>query len=131
MMKTPAIRIRQDETALGRRARARSRVGLPATIETLTGQRRVVLQNISVAGCMIEAPQLPSVGSDVIVKCGSIDALSVVIWAGNGRCGLAFDSSADGHEIVRLRTIGEEAMRQNKSADEIEAADDWQHGRLR
>ena len=130
-MKTPAIRINLDETTLGRRAKARARIGLPASIETLTGSRRVVLQNISVTGCMIEAPQLPSVGSDVIVKCGTIDAMAVVIWAGNGRCGLAFDDPADGREIMRLRTVAEEVGRSNRSIDEIEAAEDWKNGSLR
>ena len=129
-MKAPVIRVPFGE-ALGRRRKQRARIGLPAVIDTLFGSRRVVLLNISQSGAMIELTGAPKVGSDVIVKCGSIDAMAVVVWVGSGRCGLTFDSLADGAEIMRLQQLGQDAARAKLSPDLIDAADDWQHGRAR
>ena len=122
---------RARDSGPGRRAAERARIGLPAQLETVTGTRAVTLQNLSVAGAMIEAKNLPRVGQDVVVKCGGIDALAIVVWAGSGRCGLAFDSIADGEEIMRLRDAGQEAVRNEQSPDAVAAANDWANGSMR
>ena len=73
-----------------RRSAARGRVGLPARLETVTGLRPVILQNVSASGAMIEARDLPAVGKDVIIKCGNLDVLTIVIlgWQRPLRLGL-------------------------------------------
>lgn len=117
------------DTAPSRRAAERASIGLPAHLETGTGSRAVTLQNLSVAGALIEAKNLPRVGQDVVVKCGGIDALAIVVWAGNGRCGLAFEDPADGEVILRLKNIAEAAARNDHSPGIIAVAGDWTNDR--
>src|SRR3712207_7738004 len=50
---------------------------------------------------MVEGVGLPGVGGDIILRCGDIDAFGVVVWSGNGRCGLEFDEPVDEAEIGR------------------------------
>jgi PilZ domain len=120
-----------DPGLLGRRAAGRARIVLPASVETVHGRIRIALLNLSRTGAMVEAPGLPGVGNDVILKCGDIDALGIVVWSGNGRCGIEFDEQIDEHEVIRLRRAGDETARTGVTPEQRQAAEDWTHGRTR
>ena len=117
--------------SVGRRAAARARIALPASVETLNGIRTARLHNLSRTGAMVDGVGLPGVGSDIILRCGTIDALGVIVWAGNGRCGIEFDEPLDETEVARQRRIGEEAARSGVTPELRKAAEDWVNGRIR
>jgi hypothetical protein len=112
---------------VGRRAAARARIALPATLETIGGIQPATLINLSVMGAMVEVANVPSVGGDAILRSGNIDALAVVIWAGGGRCGIQFDEPIPVEEVQRQRHAGEHAA--VYGPEELwKAAEDWSKG---
>jgi len=113
---------------MGRRSAARARIFLPASIDVMAGRLDVTLLNLSRIGAMVEGPELPGPGNDVILKCGGIDVIGVVIWRGNGRCGITFDELLDEREVVRLRWEGDEAARTGVTPDTRRAAAEWALG---
>lgn len=80
----------EEEGAIGRRRRERSRVLLPATIETFGGEYPVKLRDLSCLGAMVESDYLPPVDSSVIFKRGATEAASRVVWVMEKRIGLEF-----------------------------------------
>ena len=117
-----------DPLLLGRRAAARARISLPASIDVMAGRLDVTLLNLSRIGAMLAGPELPGPGNDVILKCGGIDVLGTVIWRGAGRCGVTFDELLDEREVVRLRWEGDETARTGVTRDTRQAAAEWALG---
>ena len=113
---------------MGRRAAARARISLPASLDFIAGRLDVTLRNLSRIGAMLEGPELPGTGNDVILKCGGIDVLGMVIWRGNGRCGITFDELLDEREVIRLRREGDEAARTGVTRETRQAAAEWALG---
>jgi PilZ domain len=120
-----------DAGLLGRRRAPRAEIALPASINTVTGRRTVDLHNLSCTGAMIEGSPLPTVGADIVIKCGEVDVFGIVIWARPGKCGVAFDQPITQQDVVRLRGSGQETARTGITPDEHQAAQDWAHGRGR
>ena len=108
----------ERDAVFNRRRADRKKIGLPARLETKAGTWYVALENISAEGAMVEAPNLPRVGKEILVQCGSISLNSKVVWAGSGRCGLAFENQADGEAIVRLQQEAEDARRARQASNE-------------
>ena len=92
---------------VGRRAGARARLSLPATLESVRGVFRVTIINLSCTGAMVEVPELLKVGTDVVLQRGDLDAFAVVVWAGSGRCGLHFYDPIDQEEVIAHRRTSE------------------------
>ena len=102
-----AIQTVEDIAAdIERRVAERQRIALPANLETKAGIRFVQLQNVSATGAMIEAANLPRVGTRVFVRCGELRASAVVVWAGSGRCGMEFADPREGERMLHLREQG-------------------------
>ena len=120
-----------DPTLLGRRTASRARIALPASIEAITGRTSVDLLNLSCTGAMVAAPGLPGVGHDVILRCGTINPIGVVIWSGNGRCGVHFDEPLPVTEVIALRRAGDATARTGITPDQWQFAEDWSYGRCR
>jgi PilZ domain len=117
-----------DPHMLGRRAAERARIVLPACIRTLTGQKEVNLLNLSSTGCMIEGPGLPRIGHDVVLKSLTLELLGVVVWAGNGRCGIQFDQAIPQDEVRRHWFEGLRTARSGVTPSMRDAAKDWATG---
>src|ERR687893_694354 len=64
-----------------------------------TGRKDVRLANLSRTGALIEGPQLPSVGQNVVLKSGSVDVFATVVWRSEGRCGITFDKPVREEEV--------------------------------
>ena len=84
----------------GRRGAERARIVLPAFLHVDGEKRAVDLLNLSATGAMIECTGL-AVGHDVVLKCKTLEVSGVVVWIGNGRCGLQFDASIPDQEVKR------------------------------
>lgn len=117
----------KGSTTTGRRSAPRVRLSVPARIETIRGFYRVTLVNLSRTGAQIEIEDLPAIGSDVVLKCGTIDAFATVRWARGGRCGLHFDEPIDQTDVLLQRHAAEAAARSPKAA-EWQAAREWAGG---
>ena len=85
----------------GRRRAERARVVLPAHIFVNDERRPVDLLNLSATGAMIAGAEGLGIGQDVVLKCTTLEIMGVVVWAGNGRCGLQFDQSVPELEVKR------------------------------
>jgi hypothetical protein len=123
---------RPDDSELrGRRAGPRAHIVLPATVDALSGHRRISLTDVSRAGARLEGADLPAVGKDVILKCGEIDTFGRVMWAIAGSCGVQFDEPISTKELVALRHVAVAAERSGLTAEEFQATADWMNGLAR
>lgn len=123
---------RNDDPELrGRRAEPRAYLVLPASTEALSGNRHVVLLDVSRAGARLEGTGLPGPGKDVVLKCGGIEAFGSVAWAASGRCGVEFDEPIGGRDLVELRALAAAAGESEMTYEEREAAADWSNGLAR
>ena len=129
-MNTPLAQATAECTR-GRRAKPRARVALTATIECLSGQRRVLLRDVSETGALIEGTDLPGLGTDLIVRCGDIDVLATVVRVERNKCGLAFDEPANNQQIVRLRMESDRIAATGETPEQMQAARDWRFGHVR
>ena len=121
----------RQQQATTRRAAPRVRVALPAAADTVSGRKNVKLANLSRTGAMLEGPELPSVGHNVVLKSGDVDVFATVVWRTGERCGITFDRPVREEEVQRLRLAGEWSARTGVLPDVRQAAEDWAGGRGR
>jgi hypothetical protein len=111
----------------GRRSSGRARICLAAQLETVSGRYSAQLISLSCtgAGAAIEEP--PKLGTDLIVKCGPIEAFGMVIWAHDGHCGIKFDE-AIAKDVVLAARMASEHKSELAQADLIADAKEWAKG---
>ena len=122
---------RTDPLRRGRREAARSNIVLPASVDALSGRRRINLLDVSSLGACLEGANLPAAGREVILKCESIDTFATVAWSTAGRCGVLFDEPISAATLVALRRVASIAREQANSIEELEAIADWMSGLAR
>ena len=118
-----------QQQASSRRGAPRVRVALPAAADTVGGRKDVKLANLSRTGALLEGPELPSVGYNVVLKSGHVDVFATVVWKRGERCGITFDRPVREEEVQRLRLAGEWSARTGVLPDVQQAAEDWATGR--
>ena len=134
MATDPLLHAPNEPNPIGRRVRARARIALPATLETIDGLRRVNVRNLSAVGAMVEGSRFPGVGKTLVFKCFGIDALGVVVWEDGDRCGIEFHDPIGEEEVIRQRQLSEDQFAQQKwraRQGMLEAAERWSHGKSR
>ena len=88
----------------GRRSLPRLRLGIPAQMLLLKGLERCLLDDLSQSGARVTlAGLLPSVGAGVVLTAQGLDVFGTVIWARDGRVGIAFEEPLPLHNVVNLR----------------------------
>lgn len=123
---------RADDPELrGRRSEPRAYLLLPASAEAMSGRLRVTVLDVSRTGARLEGENLPNVGKDVILRCGSLDTFGTVAWTSSGRCGLQFDEPIAPSDLVTLRGLYAATKDSPFTPEEREAADDWLNGLAR
>lgn len=123
---------RTDDPELrGRRSERRAYILLSASVESLSGRKRISLLDVSRTGARLEGTDLPAVGKDIIIRCGEIDTLGTVVWATSGRCGMQFDEPIGQQDLLALRDIAVAAARSGITPDELQATADWANGLAR
>lgn len=80
-----------DEAEALHGAGARLRLLLAAKLVTTTGELAVRLRELSSTAAVIAGDRLPSVGTDIILKRGRLEALATVTWTDGTRAGLEFE----------------------------------------
>lgn len=76
--------------------RATRRSMFVSAVVAWQGQRLAVrIRNMSSNGVMVEAPELPPQGSDVLLARGSLSVSGRVAWIAEGACGIALGQDVD------------------------------------
>lgn len=109
----------------------RADIVLPASMDAVSGHRRISLLDISSLGACLEGANLPALGREVILKCGSIDTFGRVAWSVGNRCGVRFDKPISTATLVALRRVACTSREQGHTADELHAIADWMNGLAR
>ena len=86
--------------AAGKRSAKRALVLLAAKLETDSGEIEARLRDLSRKGALVECPQVPRAGSEVVFVRGSTRVPARVAWAGVDRVGLEFHHMIDEHEVL-------------------------------
>ncbi|MXO60128.1 hypothetical protein GRI89_11320 [Altererythrobacter salegens] len=108
----------QDDTGEAkedRRVALRSRINLPARLQTASFNRSAWLADISEYGAGISIHNPPAVGMPALLKWSIYEVFGSVAWSNNDSCGLKFDAPISG-EIV-LEAIREGALKNDRSAE--------------
>lgn len=91
-----------DESGITQNRRARrSHVLMAASIEAGGVIVEVKLRNLSPEGALVEAAQLPTVGSAVVFRKKELNLAGRVAWINTGRAGIAFDTRLDPEAVMR------------------------------
>ena len=83
-----------------RRSR-RSQVLMAASIEAAGVTVPVKLRNLSQEGALVEADQLPAVGSKVLFRKNELCLPAHIAWVTDKRGGIAFDAMLDPEAVLR------------------------------
>ncbi len=86
--------------AAGKRSAKRALVLLAAKLETDSGEIEARLRDLSRKGALVECPQVPRAGSEVVFVRGATRVPARVAWAGIDRVGLEFHHMIDEHEVL-------------------------------
>src|SRR5262245_40033790 len=94
-----------------KRVEARARVAIEARLETIHGRASGYLLNLSCHGAMVQTPEPPPPGHDVLLRCGPLEALGCVMWVQHERIGMEFYEELSEEFVVDLRRLADEAVR--------------------
>lgn len=79
---------------------------------------------------MAAVENLPKIGSDLVLKCGEIEAFCDVVWAHDGLCGLHFDEPISNEAVLSARHISDH-FPERQEEQRLAAARDWAQGQSR
>ncbi len=113
-MKMFASRINKNGTQI--RAE-RARVSMPASIMTMSAYQFPELADISRTGARLKGPSLPPVGTEGLLRAGTVEVLCRVIWVQEGQCGLRFDEPVSTIVLKQVQLDGSVAL---EPLDEID-----------
>jgi hypothetical protein len=85
-----------------RRLYARTQLALPAFLQAHGARHAVHLLDLSAGGAKLKCSANVSVGTAVILDCGTLGGPAVVRWQNEGVLGLCFDNPLDGREVSAL-----------------------------
>jgi hypothetical protein len=85
-----------------RRLYARTQLALPAFLQANGDRHSVNLLDLSAGGAKLKCPVSLTVGTAVILDCGTLGCAAVVRWQNGGVLGLCFDSPLDVRDVSAL-----------------------------
>ena len=102
-MSTSPARSAQDGVPYeDRRAYPRVALALPAFLQASGERHSVKLIDLSAGGAKLNCPVPISIGSEVILDCGTFSLAADVRWQEGGFLGLRFSSELDAREVSAL-----------------------------
>ena len=91
-----------EQNGINQNRRAnRSHVLMAASIEVDGITVAVKLRNLSDEGALVEAEQLPAVGSHVVFRKKELNLAGRIAWITANRAGIAFDAKLDPDAVMR------------------------------
>ncbi|MEO8454344.1 MAG: PilZ domain-containing protein [Sphingomicrobium sp.] len=85
-----------------RRVYSRVPVALPAFLQANGERHAVQILDLSPGGAKLDCPASLSVGTAVILDCGTLGRAAIIRWQNAGVMGLCFDSELDKREASAL-----------------------------
>lgn len=112
MTASPAPNPQDSAPYEDRRAYPRVPVAMPAFLQANGERHSVHLLDLSAGGARLKCPVSLSMGTAVILDCGTLRRSAVVRWQSGEVLGLCFDSELDAREVTALiaRSIALEAL---------------------
>jgi hypothetical protein len=89
-----------DEADAFHGARARLRLLLAAKLVTTTGEIAVKLRELSPTAAVVTGDRFPSVGTDIILKRGHLEALATIVWTDGTRARLEFEDPLNESDLL-------------------------------
>jgi hypothetical protein len=130
MATLPNFAAATTEALIGRRGASRARLQLNASLETTTGATPVVLRNLSCTGAMLQGRSLPKVNRTAVLKRHGIDAMGIVVWQEEDRCGFLFFDPISYELVVETAAAPPEATVRTDTmhwsvSNKVVTAEDW------
>ena len=125
---TNALDFGSNAQPTGQRRHRRARLSLPAQVETITSRESGQLTSLSRSGACVRVATVPRVGSDVLLRCGDIEAFGTVVWSGPAACGIRFEELLDDRSVVAVRLVSDRQP-ETVAAQRVAAARAWVEGR--
>ena len=101
-MASPVPSAQDCDPYADRRVHPRVPVEMPAFLQANGERHSVQLHDLSPGGAKVDCPASLSVGTAVILDCGTLCRAAVVRWRNEGFLGLSFDSELDAREVSAL-----------------------------
>lgn len=92
-----------SERGLETRRFARQPMLLAARLVLVSGERSVSIRDLSLGGARIAGEDLPTVGTDVMLKRGDFESFGTIAWISDGQAGIAFDDVLDESAIAAVQ----------------------------
>src|SRR5215203_2056144 len=102
MMPNPVPPDQDCDPYADRRVYPRVPVAMPAFLQANGARHAVQLHDLSAGGAKLNCPESLSVGTKVILDCGTLGRAAVIRWRNGELVGLSFDSELDSREISAL-----------------------------
>lgn len=90
----------------GRLRAQRVPVSMPASIMTMSAYQYPELADISQTGAKLRGSPLPTAGTTVLLRAGSLDVLCRVIWMRGEECGLRFEETVFPKTLKQVQLDG-------------------------
>ena len=126
----PSRYLNQPNTPKGRRAEARVRLGIPATLILLDGHHRCRLDDLSCTGARVSLARAPSPGASGVLVVDGVEAFGMVVWSSADRCGFSFEDRVPTDNVVRLRHFADNFAENERKVLERNAREFVQGRRL-
>jgi hypothetical protein len=90
-------------TGIEARRYARQPMVVAARLILVTGERAVHIRDLSEGGARIAGEDLPTVGTDVMLKRGAFESFGQIAWVSHGQAGIAFDELLDDEAAAAIQ----------------------------
>ena len=92
---------------VGRRAAARLRLSLPATLVTIYETRRCIVSNLSETGAQIGVENPLALGDSAFLQCAGLDQFATIVRVNKGVNALHFEVPLTHDQVLAVRSVAE------------------------
>ena len=124
---TGALEFGNNFQPTGERRHRRARLSLAAQVETVTSRLTAQLTSLSRSGACVRLAPVPKVGSDVLLRCGAVEAFGNVVWSGPSACGIRFAELVTDQTVVAVR-LASDRQPEIVTSQRLAAAKAWAQG---
>lgn len=97
---------RKVDVVGGRRREVREQVLLAASAITLENSQSVIVEDVCRKGAKLRGRNLPPIGTELLVKVGSVEVLAAIAWGNGDERGISFDLPLDAGGVTLLKREG-------------------------
>ncbi len=117
-----------SELQIGRRRDSRLRLNIPARLETIYGNVKVVLIDLSQSGGHLLTGEKQLCGKDAVLGWLQYEAFGRIVWSTDRQAGLEFDGMLTPQTLLATRDAAERDPRKEEQREAFLAARAWYNG---